>query len=77
MDSEKGNGGDLHLEDGVPGNGAPSVLEITLSGLDGSDDGIVEIPDYSEAQYDFLLKTKLDDPCRETLPTEHSQWRLI
>ncbi|MEF8942413.1 MAG: hypothetical protein V5B78_06415 [Desulfohalobiaceae bacterium] len=78
MDSAKGIGGNLHLEDGgVPGNGVPSMLEETLSELRQGDADLGGIPDWSEEQLDFLLKIKLNDVLRETLPTDHSQWRLM
>ncbi|MEF8823058.1 MAG: hypothetical protein V5B78_02400 [Desulfohalobiaceae bacterium] len=78
MDSEKGVGKKLYLENGgVPGNGMPSMLQKTLHEFHEINDGIVEIPDWSKEQNDFLLKVKLNDPSRETLPTDHSQWRLL
>jgi len=78
MDSKKSIGGNLHLEDGdVLENNVSCMLEKSLSKFHEIGDGIGEISDWSEEQYDYLLKVKLNDPSRDALPTDHSQWRLI
>jgi hypothetical protein len=74
MENGKGVDGSVRLEDaGVSGSILPGALGQPVPEFREVCDSKVEIPDQIQEEHDFLLKIKLNDPCRETLPTDHAQ----